>query len=73
MSKHETLQSEIHRLTLEVQALEAKQGSEKISVGNYLITRLIQMGVKVCLSQAKCPMDAYDHVSGYVEFLWRTR
>lgn len=42
------MQSEIDRLKLEVQALHAKQGNEKISVGNYLITRLIQMGTKAC-------------------------
>lgn len=48
MSKQSTaaLEAEIHRLNLEVHTLKAQQGSE-ISVGNYLLTRLEQLGVTV--------------------------
>ncbi|KAG5349535.1 hypothetical protein C0989_003292 [Termitomyces sp. Mn162] len=46
MSRQSTaaLQAEIHRLKLEVHGLKTQQGSE-ISVGNYLLTRLEQLGV----------------------------
>ncbi|KAG6861625.1 hypothetical protein C0995_014064 [Termitomyces sp. Mi166 len=38
------LQAEIHRLKLEVHSLKTEQGSE-ISIGNYLLARLEQLGV----------------------------
>ncbi|KAG6901008.1 hypothetical protein C0995_002540 [Termitomyces sp. Mi166 len=46
MSRQSTaaLQAEVHRLKLEVHSLKTQQGSE-ISVGNYLLTRLEQLGV----------------------------
>lgn len=41
------LQAEVNRLQLEVQSLKVEQGSEHISIGNYLLTRLEQLGVTV--------------------------
>jgi pyruvate decarboxylase len=45
----ESLKGEVDRLRLEVQSLQAKQGQEKVTLGNYLLTRLTQLGVKVRL------------------------
>ncbi|KAF5338902.1 hypothetical protein D9611_008753 [Ephemerocybe angulata] len=42
----ESLQAEVDRLRLELQTLKSKQGVEKVSIGNYLLTRLAQLGVK---------------------------
>ncbi|KAF9468575.1 thiamine diphosphate-binding protein [Collybia nuda] len=39
------LQAEVNRLRLEVQRLQTEQGSQKITIGNYLLTRLTQLGV----------------------------
>ncbi|KAF5382607.1 hypothetical protein D9615_002967 [Tricholomella constricta] len=39
------LQAEINRLQLEVSSLKAQQGTEQITVGNYLLARLEQLGV----------------------------
>ena len=41
------LETEIHRLQLELHTLKREQGSETITVGNYLLARLEQLGVKV--------------------------
>ncbi|TFK40584.1 pyruvate decarboxylase THI3 [Crucibulum laeve] len=41
----EALQAEVDRLRLEVQTLEASHDAQKITVGNYLLTRLAQLGV----------------------------
>jgi len=42
------LEAEIHRLQLELHTLKREQGSdETITVGNYLLARLEQLGVKV--------------------------
>lgn len=41
------LQAEVNRLQLEVQSLKAEQGSQHISIGNYLLARLAQLGVTV--------------------------
>ncbi|KAF8895454.1 thiamine diphosphate-binding protein [Infundibulicybe gibba] len=38
------LQSQVNQLKLEVQALKAEHGTEHISVGNYLLARLEQLG-----------------------------
>ncbi|PPQ68333.1 hypothetical protein CVT24_004814 [Panaeolus cyanescens] len=40
-----TLKAEVDRLHLEIQALQSKTGSERITVGKYLLERLAQMGV----------------------------
>lgn len=45
--KVESLQGEVDRLRLEIQTLQSKHGQEKVSLGNYLLTRLTQLGVKV--------------------------
>ncbi|TFK28011.1 pyruvate decarboxylase [Coprinopsis marcescibilis] len=45
-SSIEALQSELNRLRLEVQTLQGTRGSERISVGNYLLARLAQLDVK---------------------------
>lgn len=50
MSSNEALQAEVARLRLEVQALQANKGMEKITVGNYLLARLAQLGVRVSAS-----------------------
>ncbi|GLB38474.1 putative TPP enzyme family protein [Lyophyllum shimeji] len=39
------LQAELNRLKLEVHSLRSQQGAEQITVGNYLLTRLEQLGV----------------------------
>jgi len=41
------LQSEIDRLSLQLQTLQAEQGVQNISIGNYLLERLAQLGVTV--------------------------
>ena len=41
------LEAEIHRLQHELNTLKQDQGSETITVGNYLLARLEQLGVKV--------------------------
>jgi hypothetical protein len=41
------LQAEVNRLQLEIQSLKVEQGSEQISIGNYLLSRLEQLGVTV--------------------------
>lgn len=45
MSDVESLQAEIKRLQSELQGLDV--GGEKITVADYLLTRLEQLGVKV--------------------------
>lgn len=48
MSQNTTsFQAEVDRLKLEVQTLQVKQGVENISIGNYLLNRLAQLGVTV--------------------------
>ena len=43
----EILQGEIDRLRLQVESLQAKSGAKSISIGNYLLTRLAQLGATV--------------------------
>lgn len=48
MSSHppaSVLQSEVDRLRLQLQTLQAEQGVQNISIGNYLLERLAQLGV----------------------------
>lgn len=50
MSSHppaSVLQSEVDRLRLQLQTLQAEQGVQNISIGNYLLERLAQLGVTV--------------------------
>jgi hypothetical protein len=47
MASVEALKSQVDRLNLEVHSLKAETGAESISVGNYLLTRLAQLDVKV--------------------------
>lgn len=42
-----SLQSEVNRLKLELNALQVSAGSEQIYIGQYLLERLSQLGVKV--------------------------
>lgn len=60
------LQAEINRLQLEVQSLKAEQGSELISVGNYLLARLAQLGVTVSMSSAHCYLSTEGQGLVYV-------
>jgi len=46
----DALHGEVDRLKLELQSLQARQGMGTISVGNYLLTRLAQLGVTASLS-----------------------
>ncbi|ESK94985.1 pyruvate decarboxylase [Moniliophthora roreri MCA 2997] len=41
----ESLQAEVNRLRLELQALKVEDGSEQIYIGDYLLKRLAQLGV----------------------------
>ena len=41
------LQSEVDRLRLQLHTLQAEQGVQNISIGNYLLERLAQLGVTV--------------------------
>ncbi|KAJ3515382.1 hypothetical protein NLJ89_g1793 [Agrocybe chaxingu] len=41
----QALQAEVDRLRLELKTLQVEAGVEKISIGNYLLTRLAQLGV----------------------------
>lgn len=50
----ESLQIEVDRLRLELESLKSATGTKNISVANYLLTRLAQQGVTVCLSHEKC-------------------
>ncbi|KAK7469175.1 hypothetical protein VKT23_003666 [Stygiomarasmius scandens] len=43
---NQALQAEVNRLKLEVKALQVEDRSEDIYLGNYLLTRLEQLGVK---------------------------
>lgn len=43
----DVLKSQVDSLKLEVHTLKAKAGAENISIGNYLLTRLAQLHVKV--------------------------
>ncbi|KAF9013475.1 pyruvate decarboxylase THI3 [Cyathus striatus] len=45
MANTQGLQSQIDHLRLEVQSLKQQKGAEEITVGNYLLTRLAQLGV----------------------------
>lgn len=57
------LQAEVDRLKLEVQTLKVKHGVENISVGNYLLNRLAQLGVTVRFAPViKCFADPYHIV-----------
>jgi pyruvate decarboxylase len=47
MSTNDHLKAEIDRLRLELQSFKAKSGETRISIGNYLLTRLAQLGVTV--------------------------
>jgi hypothetical protein len=42
----DALQAEVNRLRLEVQTLQARNDSEPIEIGNYLLARLEQLNVK---------------------------
>lgn len=46
MSDIESLQAEVKRLQSELQTLDV--GGEKITISEYLLKRLEQLGVKVC-------------------------
>jgi len=46
---NQALQAEVNRLKLEVKALQVEDRSEDIYLGNYLLTRLEQLGVKASL------------------------
>ena len=41
--------AEADRLRLELQELKEKEGIKDTYVGSYLLERLVQLGVKVCL------------------------
>ena len=41
------LEAQLQHLQLKFRTLEQERGSETITVGNYLLTRLEQLGVKV--------------------------
>ena len=43
----DALNAEIGRLRLEVHNLKGESGAQNISIGNYLLVRLEQLGVKV--------------------------
>lgn len=43
----EALQGEVDRLKLELQSLQAHHGVGEITIGNYILTRLTQLGVTV--------------------------
>ncbi|EAU86242.1 pyruvate decarboxylase [Coprinopsis cinerea okayama7 len=45
-SNIESLQAEISRLRMEMQALHTKQGADTVRIGDYLLTRLAQLGVR---------------------------
>ena len=50
MSSHppaSVLQSEVDRLRLQLHTLQVEQGVQNISIGNYLLERLAQLGVTV--------------------------
>ncbi len=46
----DALHGEVGRLKLELESLQISQGKGTISIGNYLLTRLAQPGVTLCLS-----------------------
>jgi pyruvate decarboxylase len=52
----QSLQAEVNRLKLEVNALKVEDRSEQIFIGNYLLARLEQLGVKAspCTLLAIC-------------------
>jgi len=50
----EHLNNEINRLRLELTTLKEDAGASNISIANYLLTRLSQLGVKVRLLFVKC-------------------
>lgn len=41
------LQAEVNRLRLELQTFKVEDGSQQISIGNYLLARLAQLKVTV--------------------------
>lgn len=43
----DALQGEVDRLKLELDSLQTSQGAGKIRVGDYILTRLAQLGVTV--------------------------
>lgn len=45
----EVLVTELDRLRLQLQTLQAKTGTEDITIGSYLLSRLAQLGVTVSL------------------------
>lgn len=49
----DALHDEVGHLKLELQSLQASQGVGTISVGNYLLTRLAQLGVTASLFRPK--------------------
>ncbi|KAG5638177.1 hypothetical protein H0H81_001474 [Sphagnurus paluster] len=52
----DALQGEIHRLKLDIHDLRSQQGTHHISIGNYILTRLEQLGVTEGL--LKIPTDS---------------
>ena len=52
----DALKSQLDHLRLEVHSLKAKAGTENISIGNYLLTRLAQLHVTVRIIQLLVPL-----------------
>ena len=67
MATVEALKSQVDRLKLEVQSLKAETGTENISVGNYLLTRLAQLNVTVSTISACSP---YRCTNFYLVDVW---
>jgi len=66
-----SLNAEVDRLRLELQTLQAKSGVKGIPVGNYLLTRLAQLGVQVLVISLDAEMYNNEYLfslcSGYQE------
>jgi pyruvate decarboxylase len=45
----DVLQSEVNRLKLELHNMHTQRGTGEITVGNYILTRLAQLGVTVTI------------------------
>lgn len=71
----DVLSAELDRIRLELQSLQAERGEEKITIGNYLLSRLAQLGVTVSRAGFtffilfQCP--EYLFCAGHVWSTWR--
>lgn len=67
----EALSAELDRIRLELHTLKAEKGKQNITVGDYLLTRLAQLGVTVRRPLPSCFFILSFACAGYVWPSWR--